>query len=248
MRYKKKILVCIVLCLFTVAGYSITVVAHPPQNLQLDYDLANQTLAVTITHNSLDPNSHYIYKIDIEKNGVLYLSEEYLDQPTADTFTYNYIVEAAVNDVLAVTAYCSLYGSMSASITVVDKNAEDTTPPTIEIVNPTEGYFHFSGIRLFPTQLDIVADTMGFGGFRVRPVQVRVTDNIDFPQDISVYMYVYEDEQGTMNYNSNSNLHERKWIGPDLGVFTLTITAEDTSNNIASMEMEVWYFCFVPEP
>ena len=123
----------------------------------------------------------------------------------------------------------------------------DTTPPTIEIINPTEGYFHFSGIRLFPTQLNIVADTLGFGGFRVKPVQVRVTDNADSAEDISVYMYVYEDEQGLMNYNSNTNLYERKWIGPDLGVFTLIITAEDASNNSNSMEMAVWYFCFVPE-
>jgi hypothetical protein len=60
-------------------------------------------------------------------------------------------------------------------------------------------------------------------------------------------MYVYEDEQGPMNYNSNTNLHERKWIGPDLGVFTLNITADDTSNNSNSVEMEVWYFCFIPE-
>jgi len=123
----------------------------------------------------------------------------------------------------------------------------DTTPPTIEIINPTEGYFHFSGIRLFPTQLDIVADTMGFGGFRVRPVQVRVADDVDSGEDISVYMYVYEDEQGVMSYNSNTNLYERKWIGPDLGVFTLSITAEDASNNSNSVELEVWYFCFVPE-
>lgn len=128
-----------------------------------------------------------------------------------------------------------------------DDTGLDTTPPTIEIINPTEGYFHFSGIRLFPTQLDIVADTMGFGGFRVRPVQVRVTDDVDSGEAISVYMYVYEDEQGMMNYNSNTNLYERKWIGPDLGVFTLSITAEDTSNNSNSVKMEVWYFCFVPE-
>jgi len=128
-----------------------------------------------------------------------------------------------------------------------DDTGLDTTPPAIEIINPTEGYFHFSGIRLFPTQLNIVADTMGFGGFRVKPVQVRVTDDIDSGEDIFVYMYVYEDEQGVMNYNSNINLYERKWIGPDLGVFTLTITAEDTSNNSNSAEMEVWYFCFIPE-
>jgi hypothetical protein len=133
------------------------------------------------------------------------------------------------------------------SISSIDDTGLDTTPPTIEIINPTEGYFHFSGIRLFPTQLDIVADTMGFGGFRVKPVQVRATDDIDSPQNISVYMYVYEDEQGKMNYNSNTNLHERKWIGPDLGVFTLNITAEDTSNNSNSMDLEVWYFCFIPE-
>lgn len=132
--------------------------------------------------------------------------------------------------------------------TSLNEIGEDNTPPTIEIINPTEGYFHFSGIKLFPTQLDIVADTLGFGGFRVKPVQVQVTDNADAPQDISVYMYVYEDEQGPMDYNSNNNLHERKWIGPDLGVFTLNITAEDTSNNVESIEMEVWYFCFVPEP
>jgi hypothetical protein len=128
-----------------------------------------------------------------------------------------------------------------------DDTGLDTTPPTIEIINPTEGYFHFSGIRLFPTRLNIVADTMGFGGFRVRPVQVRVTDDVDVAEDISVYMYVYEDEQGVMSYNSNTNLYERKWIGPDLGVFTLSITAEDTSNNSNSVELEVWYFCFVPE-
>ena len=66
-----------------------------------------------------------------------------------------------------------------------DDTGLDTMPPTIEIINPTEGYFHFSGIRLFPTQLDIVADTMGFGGFRVRPVQVRVTDDVDAGEDIS---------------------------------------------------------------
>jgi hypothetical protein len=148
------------------------------------------------------------------------------------------------------TLFILTWGSVLAgtdSTSSFDNTGKDTTPPTIEIINPTEGYFHFSGIRLFPTQLNIVADTMGFGGFRVRPVQVRVTDDIDSAQDISVYMYVYEDEQGPMNYDSNTNLHERKWIGPDLGVFTLNITAEDTSNNSNSMEMEVWYFCFIPE-
>lgn len=120
-------------------------------------------------------------------------------------------------------------------------------PPVIQIVNPTEGYFHFSGIKLFPTILNLVGDTMGFGGFRLRPVQVNVTDDIDAPEDIMVYMYVYENEQGNMTWNNDSGLYERKWIGPDLGTFTMNISAQDGSGNIAYKEMTVWYFCFVPE-
>ena len=133
-------------------------------------------------------------------------------------------------------------------IPIVQSNSiNDDTPPTITIVNPTDGYFHFSGIKLFPTILNIIDDTMGFGGFRVRPVQVSVEDDTDPPEDVSVYMYVKEDEQGEMIWNSKKDLFERKWIGPDLGVFTLNITAEDTSGNIGYTEMDVWYFCFIPE-
>lgn len=123
----------------------------------------------------------------------------------------------------------------------------DDSPPSVQIINPTEGYFHFSGIKLFPTPLDIIGNTMGFGGFRVRPVKVQVEDDVDQPEDINVYMYVYENEQGNMTWNSKTNLFERKWIGPDLGTFIVNISAEDTSNNIGYAEMEVWYFCFIPE-
>lgn len=133
-----------------------------------------------------------------------------------------------------------------SQVTITCANLDDT-PPTIEIKNPTVGYFHFSGIKLFPTLINLIADTMGFGGFRLRPVQVLVQDDTDPPEDINVYMYVYDEEQGNMTWNNETNFHERKWIGPDLGVFTLNISAKDTSNNIGYVEMEVWYFCFIPE-
>ena len=134
-----------------------------------------------------------------------------------------------------------------SSIPVVQSSSSDDDSPVVTIVNPTEGYFHFSGIKLFPTILKIFSDTMGFGGFRVVPVQAQVQDDIDPSEDISVYMYVKDDEQGNMTWNSDKTLFERKWIGPDLGVFTLNITAEDSSGNIGYSEMEVWYFCFIPE-
>jgi hypothetical protein len=136
---------------------------------------------------------------------------------------------------------------LSVTPIVQSDNSQDDSPPTITIVNPTTGYFHFSGIKLFPTILNLIADTMGFGGFRVVPVRVQVEDDVDPTEDIYVYMYVKENEQGEMEFNSGNNLFERKWIGPDLGIFTMNITAEDTSGNIGYTEMDVWYFCFIPE-
>jgi len=134
-----------------------------------------------------------------------------------------------------------------ATLPLVQSTAIDDTPPTITLVNPNKGYFHFSGIRLFPTFINIISDTMGFGGFRVRPVQVEVEDDTDLPEDLSVYMFVKDDEQGEMIWNSDEEIFERQWIGPDLGVFTVNISAEDTSENMNYLEFDVWYFCFIPE-
>lgn len=127
------------------------------------------------------------------------------------------------------------------------EDSGDSTPPEITIVNPVEGYFHFSGIPLFETSTDIIGDTMGFGGFRVRPVQATITDNIDGPEGITVTLYANDIKERNMTYNSETELFEGKWIGPDLGTFTMKIVAEDSSGNVAETSMTVWYFCFVPE-
>ncbi len=124
----------------------------------------------------------------------------------------------------------------------------DTTPPEITIENPVEGYFHFSGIQLFETPLDIVGDTMGFGGFRVRPVQAMITDDVDEPADLTVELFADDAKERDMVYNSENGLFEGQWIGPALGTFTMKIVARDSSDNSAKETMTVWYFCFVPEP
>lgn len=131
---------------------------------------------------------------------------------------------------------------------------KDKTPPVITIENPVEGYFHFSGIKLFETPFDVVGDTMGLGGFRVRPVQATITDDVDTAEQISAAVYikdvvtpgVYQKERD-MTYNSRNGLFEGKWIGPGLGTFYMKIEAEDSSGNTAKEVMTVWYFCFVPE-
>jgi len=80
--------------------------AHPPGFVIPKYE--EGSLKVTIIHFSLTPKgSHYIYQIEIEKNGQSYLVENYTDQPRFLFFSYTYVVEAEAGDELTVTAYDS---------------------------------------------------------------------------------------------------------------------------------------------
>jgi hypothetical protein len=110
-------------------------IAHSPEDIVLEYDLNTTTLDVTITHVTLDPNSHYVYKVDVKINGELYLSEQYTSQPTTSTFKYSYTVTANVGDEISVTAFCSLFGSLTKTLTVPNENAPDAP----EITGPSNG-------------------------------------------------------------------------------------------------------------
>jgi hypothetical protein len=148
---------------------------------------------------------------------------------------------------ILLTACLGLIMSLLLVLPAVCNAEENDEAPEVTIENPTEGYFHFSGIKLFKTPLDVIGDTMGFGGFRLRPIKVTVEDDIDESKDLVVTMFVDDEEKGPMNWNEEEELFELKWIGPALGTFTLTIEAEDSSENVGTAEMEVWYFCFIPE-
>ena len=137
--------------------------------------------------------------------------------------------------------------TITIPISIGNNIIQDTNPPEITIINPVEGYFHFSGIQLFKTPFDLIGDTMVFGGFRVRPVQATIIDDIDGPEEITAILYANDIKERDMEYTGENDLFQGKWIGPDLGTFTMKIVAEDSSGNIAEESITVWYFCFVPE-
>lgn len=118
--------------------------------------------------------------------------------------------------------------------------------PEITLINPQEGYFHFSGIALFELKGRFLPETMGFGGFRVRPVQVEILDEDD-PAELTVTLYANGVKERDMTYNEQTGLFEGKWIGPALGNFEMIIIAQDSMGNIDVLTKDVWYFCFVPE-
>jgi hypothetical protein len=242
---KKRTYILTSLMLLILVVSTSTTMAHPPIDMELTYNFEENMLSVTITHETPAPTVHYVNRVVVDLNDETVIDESYESQPTSSTFTYDYTIEAIAGDIITVTAYCNIQGSITRTITVRDPSLDD--PPVVEIKNPTKGYFHFSGIRLFATYFDLVYDTMGFGGFRVRPVQVFVEDDIDAPEDVTVNIYIDDVLRDTAVYNPSTGLHELQWVGPRLGVFTLKATAEDTYGNIASTEMDVWYFCFIPE-
>ncbi|MFW3146828.1 MAG: FeoB-associated Cys-rich membrane protein [Thermoplasmatota archaeon] len=94
-----------VLCLMDDAE----VEAHNAEDVQLDYYYTRQVLNVTITHpvRLVELSTHYIDEVAVSKNGVVIIDETYDSQPSRDTFSYEYPVEAEDGDVLEVYVHCS---------------------------------------------------------------------------------------------------------------------------------------------
>ncbi len=118
-RFKNEKVLMGILMFFAVCFmYPQTSLAHAPQDVQLSYDSNSQMLAVTITHQSPFPGTHYIKSVEIKKNGSVVSTNKYEKQPDQATFTYSYKVAAADGETLEVKASCSLYGSKTATLTV----------------------------------------------------------------------------------------------------------------------------------
>jgi hypothetical protein len=109
---------CVLVGLFIASTLAGPATAHPPSAVELSFDKAAGQLSVTITHDSENVNTHYIYRVDIKKNGAAYNTSMYTSQPDAHRFTYKYNVSAGDGDILEVTASCVQYGSLTAKYDV----------------------------------------------------------------------------------------------------------------------------------
>ena len=119
-------------------------------------------------------------------------------------------------------------------------------PPDLKIINPKEGYIHFSGFPLIPTPFNLIADTLSLGGFRLNPVIINATDDYDNSEDLIVNVYLNDELRAEAEYCCDWRLHEWFWTGLALGDYMLKITAEDIDGNCNNVEMSVWNFCFIP--
>lgn len=91
--------------------YPLSAAANPPSAVQISYLEKEQSLQVTITHNSFMPNSHYIKQVEIKKNDEKPLIYEYTSQPDKTKFAYVYKLPLKEGDRVEVKVFCNIYGS-----------------------------------------------------------------------------------------------------------------------------------------
>ncbi|DAC71942.1 MAG TPA: hypothetical protein DSN98_07745 [Thermoplasmata archaeon] len=110
------IVIAALLCITLVGNQAA---ATAPRYLKLTYQKQTNTLKVTILHFSPAMKIHYVYRVEIDKNGLVYQAHLYLRQPRIAFFSYTYNVTANPGDTLTISAYCILWGFIQKSITVV---------------------------------------------------------------------------------------------------------------------------------
>jgi hypothetical protein len=117
MKTRKYLIIGMVLILCFTA-MSMQAAATSPRYMKLVYEPQTQTLKVTILHFSPAKTVHYVYKIDVLKNGNPAATQLYTNQPKFFFYSYTYNVTATTGDELTVTANCNLFGKITRSITL----------------------------------------------------------------------------------------------------------------------------------
>jgi hypothetical protein len=118
---------------------SQSISAHSPSSISLNFDIENQELEATITHQVSNPDSHYIYEMVIKKNDELYNIYNYTNQPSSSKFTYIYEINGTEGDVIEVKALCNQGGSLTKKVNINDENgisddSDGSSTPGFEIV------------------------------------------------------------------------------------------------------------------
>ena len=98
--------VAILMLAAVVCFLAVPVSAHSPTDMSISYDPNTAKIYVTITHPVDDPATHYLSRVKVKLNGNVISDPDYKSQPTKDTFTLTYDVNAHAGDEVWVTATC----------------------------------------------------------------------------------------------------------------------------------------------
>jgi hypothetical protein len=98
---------------------SIAMVAHPADDIQIEYDGETYLLTLKIHHPSQDFDKHYIEKIWITVNGQRYLYQRFNSQDDSDGITLTYkIFNVERGTVITVDTKCNVFGKKTAKLVI----------------------------------------------------------------------------------------------------------------------------------
>lgn len=96
-----------------------TTYAHPPSDIMITFDANTKILKAVIMHNTSNPASHYIKKVDLGLNGKKIIEHTISKQDNNESQTVSYLIsDLKDGDLLSVEGYCSISGKLLKEIIV----------------------------------------------------------------------------------------------------------------------------------
>ena len=125
MKKESIIPICIFLAL-VFSSIPIYALAHSPTAIVGYYDFNTQDLHVTVTHNVLNPSTHFIQEIEVLRNGIHVANRTYSSQTSTAGLEDTFGISAEDGDIFNITAICNQGGEITLEV-VADESASTTT-------------------------------------------------------------------------------------------------------------------------
>lgn len=99
--------------------FALSVSAHPPGEIEMNFNMENKMLEVTIPHGSEDSTSHFIDEVKVYLNGNEHIEQAFIVQTNNDELYLHYMIPGAeAGDSIRLTAECNRFGNSEMEITV----------------------------------------------------------------------------------------------------------------------------------
>lgn len=109
----------LILCVLILFAASCEAFAHPPVNVEVNYEPNGQTISVIVRHDVGNPRTHFIKEIDVSLNGKRIIEDKFTRQSNDNGQSADYEVPSLKKgDTVTVDAYCSVSGKKTASISI----------------------------------------------------------------------------------------------------------------------------------
>ncbi|PIU41877.1 MAG: hypothetical protein COS99_03145 [Candidatus Omnitrophica bacterium CG07_land_8_20_14_0_80_42_15] len=113
----KKVFICLIfISIFLITSQS-PAIAHPPTKITTSQDVAGKTLTILIDHQVLDPTKHFIWRVNLIKNGNVMNSVLSNHQASKKNHIVSFaFADIKPSDIIEVEAFCNINGKLKEKV------------------------------------------------------------------------------------------------------------------------------------